>query len=183
MDISETTVARSDQQNYDNYLGGATRTVTITAVTGGNAEQPVNVELAEYPGRPFKPNKSMRRVLVLGWGKESSAYVGRQLKLFGNPAVVFGGKAVGGVEIAAMSHLDNPLVVPLTVTRGKRKNFTVNVLETPAAPDLTPILAAIHTAPTLADLQSAWASAGAAGVQGHPDVIAAKDARKVELGA
>jgi hypothetical protein len=129
MDISETTRANSAQQNYDDFLGGQTRTVTITAVTKGTAEQPVSVELAEYPGHPFLPNKSMRRVLLMGWGKESSAYVGRRLRLFGNPAVIYGGKAVGGVEIEAMSHIDKQLIVPLTVTRGRRKNFTVAVLK------------------------------------------------------
>lgn len=128
MDITETTEPKSDQQQYDAYLGGITRVVTVSGVTKGSPEQPVNVELAEFPGKPFRPNKTMRRILVLGWGADSSAYIGRKLKLFGNPAVVFGGKAVGGVEIEAMSHLDKPLVVPLTVTRGKRKNFTVNVL-------------------------------------------------------
>ncbi len=35
---------------------------------------------------------------------------------------------VGGIEVAAMSHLDKPLTVALTATRGKRKNFTVQPL-------------------------------------------------------
>ena len=127
MDMSETIIPRSDQQNFDDYIAGP-RTVTISAVTKGNAEQPVNVELKEYPGRPFKPNKSMRRVLVMAWGADSSAYVGRRLTLFGNSEVVYGGKAVGGIEIAEMSHIDKPLTVALTATRGKRKNFTVTPL-------------------------------------------------------
>ena len=127
MDMSETIAPKSDQQNYDDYIAG-NRTVTISAVTKGSAEQPVNVELLEYPGRPFKPNKSMRRVLVLAWGPDSTAYVGRRMELFGNPDVVYGGKAVGGVEIAALSHLSKPLTVALTATRGKRKSFTVQPL-------------------------------------------------------
>jgi hypothetical protein len=100
-------------------------------VTGG--EQPVVVELAEYPGRPFKPNKSMRRVLAKAWDADSDAWVGRRLTLFGNPDVVYGGKAVGGIEIAAMSHLEKPLTLALTATRGKRKNFTVQPLAEPVA--------------------------------------------------
>ena len=129
MDLTETTVPKSDQQQYDDYLGGKTRTVTVSAVTKGSPEQPVNVELVEFPGRPFRPNKTMRRLLVLAWGADSSVYVGRQLTLCGNPEVVFGGKAVGGVEIAALSHIDAPLTVALTATRGKRKNFTVQPLK------------------------------------------------------
>jgi len=127
MDLSETISPKSDQQNYDDYLAGP-RTVTISAVTKGNAEQPVNIELAEYPGRPFKPNKSMRRVLVMAWGADSSVYVGRRMTLFGNPEVVYGGKAVGGIEIAALSHITKPLTAALTATRGRRKPFTVQPL-------------------------------------------------------
>jgi len=127
MDMTESITPRSDQQNFDDYLTGS-RTVTISGVSKGSADQPVNVELTEYPGRPFKPNKSMRRVLVVGWGTNSDAYVGRQLTLVGNPEVVFGGKAVGGIEIAAMSHIDKTLTVSLTATRGRRKQFTVEPL-------------------------------------------------------
>jgi len=128
MNIAETTAATSPQQNYDDYLGGITRIVTVSAVTKGSTEQPVNVELAEFPGKPFRPNKTMRRLLVLAWGADSSAYIGRRLELFGNPAVVYGGKAVGGVEIASMSHIAKPLTVALTATRGRRKDFTVQPL-------------------------------------------------------
>lgn len=135
MDLSETIAPRSDQQNFDDYLAGS-RTVTINGVTEGNAEQPVNVELAEYPGRPFKPNKSMRRVLVKAWGADSGAYVGRRLTLFGNPSVRYGGKAVGGIEIESMSHIGKPLTIALTETRGKKRAFTVQPL--PDAPKPAP---------------------------------------------
>ena len=132
MDITETLAPRSDQQNYDDYIAGP-RTVTVTAgrVTG-NAEQPVSLELAEYPGRPYKPNKSMRRVIAAAWGVETDAYVGRRMTLVGNPDVKYGGKAVGGIEIAAMSHLEKPLTLPLTETRGRKRQFTVQPL--PDAP-------------------------------------------------
>jgi len=128
MDLTETIAPKTDQQNFDDYLTGP-RTVTISGVSKGNAEQPVNVELSEYPGRPFKPNKSMRRVLVKAWGADSSVYIGRRLTLFGNPDVRYGGKAVGGIEIAAMSHIDKPLIIGLTETRGKKRVFTVQPLK------------------------------------------------------
>lgn len=138
MDIGDTIAPKSDQQGFDDFLDGP-RTVTVSAVKVTEGDQPVSVELAEYPGRPFKPNKSMRRVLVVGWGNDSSAYVGRRLTLFGNPAVIWAGKPTGGVEIAAMSHLDKALSVPLTVTRGKKKNFTVKPLAETAPPATGPI--------------------------------------------
>lgn len=103
MDIGDTIAPKSDQQNYDDYqLGPRTVTVTGVKVIKGD-QQPVHLELAEYPGRPYKPNKSMRRVLAEFWGSDSSAYAGRMLTLFGNPKVTYGGQAVGGIEIAAMS--------------------------------------------------------------------------------
>ena len=125
--MTESIAPKTDQQNFDDYLIGP-RTVTITAVKQGSPEQPVSVELAEYPGRPFKPNKSMRRVLVSAWGADSTAYVGRRLTLFGNPKVVYGGKAVGGIEIAAMSNLPKRLTLALTETRGKKRSFSVDPL-------------------------------------------------------
>jgi hypothetical protein len=127
MDISKTTEPKSDQQNYDDYMSGP-KTVTITEVKAGSSEQPVELHLAEYPGRPYKPGKSMRRVLVACWGAEASAYVGRKLTLYGDPSVRFGGQAVGGIRIAALSHLDGPREISLTVTRGKRAPFVVQPL-------------------------------------------------------
>jgi len=131
MDLTESIAPKSDQQNYDDYLAGP-RTVTVSAVTQGTSEQPVNVELTEYPGRPYKPSKSMRRVLVSAWGADSAAYAGRRITLFGNPEVVYGGKPVGGIEIAALSDIPKPLTLALTATRGKRKSFTVQPLAAPA---------------------------------------------------
>ena len=64
MDLTSTIVPRSDQINADDLLAGPV-TVTITEVRKGNAEQPVDVVLDLFgPGRPFKPSKSMRRVMV-----------------------------------------------------------------------------------------------------------------------
>jgi len=160
MDLTESIAPKSDQQNYDDYLAGP-RTVTVSAVTQGTSEQPVNVELTEYPGRPYKPSKSMRRVLVSAWGADSAAYVGRRITLFGNPEVVYGGKPVGGIEIAALSDIPKPLTLALTATRGKRKNFTVQPLAAPA-----PARDWLSEAGKLSDvaaLRSLWSEAQAGG--------------------
>lgn len=134
MDISETLAPRSDQQNFDDYLAGP-RTVTVAEGRVVSGEQPVVLDLVEYPGRPYKPNKSMRRVIAKAWGTETDNYAGRRLTLVGNPDIKYGGKAVGGIEIAAMSGLDKPLSMPLTETRGKKRQFTVQPL--PDAPRTT----------------------------------------------
>lgn len=161
MDISQTTAPNSSQQNYDDYLSGP-KVVTVAGVSRGNAEQPVNIELVEFPGRPYKPSKSMRRVLVAAWGPDSSAYVGRRLKLVGNPDIKFGGHAVGGIEIAALSHIDKPVVLALTVTRGKKRRFTVEPLReapTQSAPAPTVTVADVEACTDVDQLRAWWQNA------------------------
>ena len=135
MDISTTTEPRSDQQNYDDYLAGP-KTVTVTEVRAGNTEQPVEIHLAEYPGRPWKPSKSMRRVLVTAWGPDSAAYIGRRITLYGDPSVKFGGQTVGGIKVSHLSDIDKKMSIALTVTRGKKANHTVEPLAVSPAPKL-----------------------------------------------
>src|SRR5690606_25511028 len=67
MDISDSLAANSNQQNYDEYLAGP-KTVTVSEVKKGSAEQPVEVHLVEFPGKPFKPAKTVRRLLAKVWG-------------------------------------------------------------------------------------------------------------------
>ena len=133
MDISSTIEADSTQVNADD-LTGSPRTVTITGVSKGTADQPVNIELAEFPGRSYRPCKSMRRVLVLAWGKDASVYVGRRMTLFNDQSVKWGGQEVGGVRIKALSHIGQRITLALTVTRGKRAPYVVEPLpDAPAA--------------------------------------------------
>lgn len=129
MDISDSIVPRSDQVNADDFLTGP-RTVTVEKVTKGSAEQPVDIHLVEFPGRAFRPSKTVRRILVNAWGAEASAYVGRRMTLYRDPTVRFGGAEVGGIRVSHLSHVDKPVTVALTVTRGKRASFTVQPLPT-----------------------------------------------------
>jgi len=124
VDISTTTIPDSTQINFDD-LALTPVEYTVEGVSAGTPEQPVNIALKETPGRAFRPAKSMRRVLVAAWGPDSSVYVGRKIALFGDPTVRFGRDTPGGVRIAGLSHIDGPLSVPLTVSRGKRSMFTV----------------------------------------------------------
>lgn len=129
LDLTETIQPRSDQMNSDDLMSGA-RTFTIAEVRrSSSAEQPVDVYLEEFPeGRPFKPSKSMRRVMVMAWGPDASTYKGHRLTLYRDPAVKFGGQDVGGIRISAMSHIDKKMTVALTVTRGKRAPYVVTPL-------------------------------------------------------
>jgi hypothetical protein len=137
VDLTASIAPRSDQLNADDLISGPV-TVTVHEVVAGTAEQPVDVRLVEFPGRAYRPSKSMRRVMVLAWGAEASAYAGRRLTLYRNPEITFGKDKVGGIEISHLSHLDKPLTMALTATRGKRKAFSVKPLveAAPATPDI-----------------------------------------------
>ena len=138
MDISESLAANSAQQNYDEFLAGP-KTVTVSEVKKGTTEQPVEVHLVEFPGKPFKPAKSVRRVLAAAWGTDASAWAGRRMTIYGDPEVRYSGKSVGGLRVSHVSHIDKPITVALTVTRGKRAPFTVQPLpDAPAQSPYTP---------------------------------------------
>jgi hypothetical protein len=63
LDLSKTIAPRSDQLNADDLIGGP-RTITITGVKLVAEDQPVAISFDNDEGKPWKPCKSMRRVLV-----------------------------------------------------------------------------------------------------------------------
>lgn len=166
-DISETLEPNSEQLDAVELLGGA-RTFSIERVTKGNAEQPVQVHLAEFP-RPWRPGKSMRRVLAACWGADASQWVGRRVRLYCDLNVVFGKEKVGGTRIAALSHIDKPRQIPLLVSKGRSAVFTVE----PLADDAPP------TAPAGSDLNAAKQRVWQAHKATQPDL--SDTDRKVEV--
>lgn len=132
MDLTETIAPTSDQLDAVDLLSGP-RTFTIERVSKGNAEQPVQIHLAEFP-RPWRPGKSMRRILVACWGPDAAQYVGRRVTLFCDPDVMFGKDRVGGTRIRALSHIDKPKRIPLLVSRGKSSTYVVEPLPDTRAP-------------------------------------------------
>jgi hypothetical protein len=133
MDLTDTIIPKSDQLNAEDLLTGP-RTFTITEVRKGSAEQPVDIHLAEFPGRPFKPSKTVRRILVSAWGPDAATYAGRRMTLYRDPAVRFGGMDVGGIRVSALSHITKPLTLVLAVSKGKRAPYVVQPLADAPAP-------------------------------------------------
>jgi len=127
MDLTPSLVPNSAQVNADDLIAGPI-TVTISEVSKGNAEQPFFFNLVEFPDRSYRPSKSMRRIIVQCWGPEATTYAGRKLTLYRNPDITFGKDRVGGIEISHASHIAGPVTLALTVSRGKRKDFTVKPL-------------------------------------------------------
>lgn len=166
VNMTATIAPKSDQLNSDDLIGGP-RTVTITRVSGNesNVEQPVNVWFDGDGGKPYRPCKSMRRVMVAIWGADASAYVGRSMTLYRDPSVTWGGMQVGGIRISHMSHIDKPQTMALTATQKQRKPYTVQPLTD--APKLAPpvdVAATVLAAHTAAErgteaFRAWWAAA------------------------
>lgn len=133
MNLSNTITPKSDQLNADDLIAGP-RTIKITGVESGAAEQPVSIRYEGDNGRPYKPGKSMRRVLVHLWGSEGAAYVGRRLTLYRDPTITFGPDTTGGIRISHASDITEAQEMALTVKRGKRKPFRVEPLVAESVP-------------------------------------------------
>lgn len=156
MDITESLAPTSDQLDAIELLAGP-RTFQIESVSAGSDEQPVQVKLEGFP-RVWRPSKGMRRVLAAGWGVNASAWTGRRVTLYFDPAVTFGKDRTGGTRISHMSDLPNgrPLNVPLLITRGKSAMFTVQPLvDAVAAPAPKPANPDAITADKVTELGTA----------------------------
>ncbi len=128
IDVSETIKAKSDQLNSDDLIGGSI-TVRIERVRLSKEEAGPVVIAINGGHKPWKPCKSMRRVLVALWGKNAANWVGKWVELYRDPTVKFGKMEVGGIRIKSMSDIDRKKTMALTTTRGVKKPYTVNKLQ------------------------------------------------------
>ena len=134
LDMSPVIVPKSDQISSDDFLSGP-RTYSIVSVEiNPGTEQPVQIKLAGE-NRVWRPCKSMARCLVAAWGPDAKLYSGKSVTLYRDPKVKWGGLEVGGVRISHMSHIDRPLSMALTATKGRRADYTVKplIVEAPAS--------------------------------------------------
>lgn len=123
--LADTIKPKSDQLNADDLLTGPI-TVTITNVSRGSKDQPVSVSINGY--MPFKPCKTMRRVLIKLWGDNGKDWVGRSMTLFCNPDVTWAGVAVGGVRISHLSHIQGRQSLMVTMNRSRRSECIIEPL-------------------------------------------------------
>lgn len=118
---------KTDQLNYEDFLGGVTRIVTIAGVKAGTKEQQYDIAI-EGDARVWRPAVTVLKMLVAAWGDDATEWVGRRAELYGDPDVIFGREKVGGIRVSRVSHIDKPVTANLTLTRGKRGSFTVDPL-------------------------------------------------------
>lgn len=118
-DLSDTIIPKSDQLNAEQLLAGPIM-ITITNVTrSASPDQPILIHYDGDNGRPYKPCRTMRKLLLAAWGKDGGAWIGRSLKLYRDPTVKWAGEAVGGIRISHASHITKDMELKLMMTRGK----------------------------------------------------------------
>ena len=118
---------KTDQLNYEDFLGGITRIVTVKGVKAGTKEQQYDIQI-EGDQRVWRPAVTVLKLLVAAWTDDATLWTGRSAELYGDPEVTFGREKVGGIRVSRLTHIDAPLTVNLTETRGKRKLHRVEPL-------------------------------------------------------
>jgi len=129
--IAKSIIPKSDQLNAEDLLSGPI-TVTVTDVKQGTAEQPVAL-IIDGGRQPYKPCKTMRKVLVYCWTDQAANWIGKRMTLYADPDSKWAGVAVGGIRISHLSGIESRVVLMLSETKGKRKAVTVDPL-----PDVAP---------------------------------------------
>lgn len=138
MDLSESIKPKSDQLNADDLISG-TKTIKIRDIKGtSDVAQPVSIYFEGDENKPYKPCKSMRRLLVAIWGTNGLNYIGRSITLYRDDKVSFGGIEVGGIRISHASDITEPKIISLTASKTKRIPYKVEVLKVAVKEELTP---------------------------------------------
>ena len=153
-DLRATIVPKSDQLNAEQLLAGP-MTVTVTDVRVGGDDQPVIIHYSGDNGRPYKPCKTMRKVLIFAWGEDGRKWVGRSMTLYNDQAVRFGGMEVGGIRISHMTDIVRDVQISLTATKGKKAQHVIKWMAAPTSS----LLEAINSAATSDALKDAFGNA------------------------
>jgi hypothetical protein len=135
VDVTQAAQAKSDQLNAVD-IQGVEPIITVRDVQVRIGEQSsISIYFHGDNNRPWKPSKGMIRILIAGWGKESDNWIGKSAQIFMEPSVVYAGKEVGGIQIRAMSDIQqNGMMCILTINRKKRVPFPVKYLSMEMAP-------------------------------------------------
>ena len=121
--IAKSIVPKSDQLNAEDLISGPI-TVTVTDVKQGSAEQPIAI-IIDGGRQPYKPCKTMRKMLVYCWGDQAADWIGKRMTLYADSSVKWAGVAVGGIRISHISGIEKETTLMLSETKGKRKAYTV----------------------------------------------------------
>jgi hypothetical protein len=143
--------AKSDQLNFVD-IGTGELVLFVTGVNVTNSDQPIAIFFKGCNDRPYKPSKGMIRLLSEAWGDESDNWIGKVIKLYGDPSVTWAGEAIGGLRIRSLSDIDKKgFSAFVTITRGKRRKTFVEFFEIPISEDDQSWIDAIKKDPSVID--------------------------------
>jgi hypothetical protein len=128
LNLSDTIIPKSDQLNADDLHAGPITITVLKVSRGESADQPVSIHYEGGEGRPYKPCKTMRKVLIHAWGNDGHQWAGKSMTLFCDPDVQFGGVKIGGIRISHLSDIDGDFSLPVNTTRGKKARYPVKRL-------------------------------------------------------
>ena len=97
----------------------------------------MSIVLAEWPrNRPFKPSKTVQRILAYCWGAETDDWPeGAQMRLFRDEKVKWAGEEVGGIRVSHLSHIKGEQKIALQESKHKKSLHRILPLpDAPAAP-------------------------------------------------
>lgn len=126
-DLRDTIIPNSNQLNAEQLIGSS-MSITVTEVKRGDGDQPVSIHYENDQGRPFKPCKTMRKILIFAWGDDGREWAGKSMTIFCDPEVKFGGVKVGGIRISHLSDIERDMAVSLNTTKGKKGEFVIKKL-------------------------------------------------------
>lgn len=127
LDVTPFIKAKSDQLNGDDLVTGPIVVQINDVRRTGDPKQPYALTISGGH-MPFKPCKTVLRVLAAAWGVDAGAWRGRWMRLFRDPTVRWSGEAAGGIRVNALSHIDATMTLALAEARGKKKAERVDVL-------------------------------------------------------
>lgn len=124
MDITETLQANSDQLNAVDLIASPITVKILDVSVNKKSDQPVSIKI-DGGLQPYKPCKSMRRLLAKVWGTDSKDWINKSMTLFCDMNVIWAGQAVGGIRISHLSGLSEKTEIPLRASRTKTVVYTI----------------------------------------------------------
>jgi len=133
-DITPTLQAKSDQLNAADLMGGPATLTVIEVTVSKSSDQPVTIKV-DGGFQPYKPCKSMRRLLAQIWGTSSKQWIGEMFTLYCDPEVLWAGQAVGGIRVSHVTGIDSPREVHLRAAKTKVITYTIHPIALPKYKD------------------------------------------------
>jgi hypothetical protein len=130
LDITDTLAANSNQMNAADIMG-VEPIVRIENVSRNNDPKQPLVVYITGGFKPFLPCKTVRRILAQAWGADAGTWIGKWMKLYREPTVVYANEEVGGIRVKALSDFPGGTVSVKERKTGKPAVYRIEKLTPP----------------------------------------------------